>query len=73
MDSKDCPYYPCHHFPPGVIRDREAFCSGCFCSKYPCGDDSKGLLLMNGLWDCSYCIDPHVKKNLTQKKRKRIM
>jgi len=54
----DCPYYPCHK-----VDDVDKFiCSPttCYCDEYPCCDEGLGIMLYNGLWDCQFCIKPHI-------------
>jgi threonine-phosphate decarboxylase len=53
--GKECKYYPCH------FEGQD--CTFCFCPFYPCGDESKGRLIVGGngkcVWTCKDCDDIH--------------
>lgn len=55
-----CPYYPCHN-------NMES-CKLCYCPEYDNNDcigikSNKGIILENGIKDCSNCNIPHIIKN----------
>ncbi len=54
--GRECPYYPCH------FEGQD--CHFCFCLFYPCGDESRGRMVIGkkGLevWSCKECNAIHI-------------
>ncbi len=58
--NRECPYYPCHHFP-----DQD--CTFCFCPFYPCKDTRTGGKWVDrssggSVWSCEDCTIVHEKE-----------
>ena len=62
--NRACKYYPCHN------KDKLQDCTFCYCPFYPCMKKKRGVLLSNGIWDCSKCTWIHSKSRVDKIFRK---